>query len=108
MLFRPEDDNLLDKVVDDGVEVEPIKFFPIIPMLLVNGCTSGIGTGWSCSVLVIIKDIINCVRAWMQDKKMPDIVPWYRGFKGTMEKINEQKFKSSGILTEKKRSQKSN
>ena len=34
---------------DDGLIVEPDYYTPIIPMILVNGC-SGIGTGWSTEI----------------------------------------------------------
>ena len=48
-IFRKEDDVILKRVVDDGDIVEPEFYMPIIPMILVNGC-SGIGTGWSCNI----------------------------------------------------------
>ena len=47
-LFKQEDDVLLDHVVDDGDVVEPKFYVPILPTILINGCTVGIGTGWSC------------------------------------------------------------
>jgi DNA topoisomerase-2 len=47
-LFNAEDDILLDRVVDDGDVVEPTFYVPILPTVLINGCTVGIGTGWSC------------------------------------------------------------
>ena len=47
LIFREEDDVLLEYVVDDGDVVEPKFYLPIIPMILVNGAC-GIGSGWSC------------------------------------------------------------
>lgn len=44
-IFRPEDDNVLDYCVEDGQQVEPVSYRPIIPMALVNGC-SGVATGY--------------------------------------------------------------
>jgi DNA topoisomerase-2 len=65
-IFRQEDDVLLERMVDDGDIVEPKFYVPIIPMLLVNGCIAGIGTGWSCSLPCFNPlDIINCVRIWL-------------------------------------------
>ena len=41
---------VLSDVVEDGVSVEPTFYFPVIPLLLVNG-SSGIGTGFSSDIL---------------------------------------------------------
>ena len=49
-IFRDEDTPLLTQVNDDGDLVQPEHYVPIIPMILVNGCTAGIGTGWSCNI----------------------------------------------------------
>jgi DNA topoisomerase-2 len=48
-IFREEDDHLLKYLDDDGMIVEPEWYLPIIPMVLVNGC-SGIGTGWATDI----------------------------------------------------------
>jgi len=50
LLFRAEDDVLLTHIMDDGDKVEPVFFVPILPTILINGCTAGIGTGWSSQV----------------------------------------------------------
>ena len=64
-IFREEDDNLLDYVIDDGEKVEPIQYVPIIPMILVNGCT-GIGTGWSCNIPCYNpKDLVCAIKTWL-------------------------------------------
>jgi DNA topoisomerase-2 len=31
------------------INVEPVYYFPILPLILINGC-EGIGTGWSTSI----------------------------------------------------------
>lgn len=49
LLFRAEDDPVLERMVDDGHPIEPTMFVPVIPLVLVNGA-SGIGTGWSTSL----------------------------------------------------------
>jgi DNA topoisomerase II len=48
-LFPEDDDHVLQYLEDDGQLVEPVQYYPIIPMVLVNGA-SGIGTGWSTEV----------------------------------------------------------
>lgn len=101
-IFRAEDDPLLTPVNVDGNLVEPEHYVPILPMLLVNGCTAGIGTGWSCNVPCFNPmDIVNCIKIWIEHEGevmledpddrtvcslLPDITPWYRGFKGEIEK----------------------
>ena len=49
-LYDKRDEPLLKNLEDDGQKVEPEYYIPIIPMILINGCTAGIGTGWSCNI----------------------------------------------------------
>jgi DNA topoisomerase-2 len=117
LLFRQEDDVLLDRVVDDGDVVEPYFYVPILPVILINGCTVGIGTGWSCSVPCYNPlDLIASVKSWMdQDgavlleeddttiSLLPEIIPWYRGFNGEIEPSGDSRYTSWGnVVTEKK------
>ena len=118
LLFREEDDVLLERVVDDGDIVEPKFYVPILPMILINGCTAGIGTGWSSSVPCYNpKDIIECIKIWLDNdgeikindpeddtiiSLLPDIKPWYRQYNGKIESVNENKFISYGNITEEK------
>jgi DNA topoisomerase-2 len=116
LLFRQEDDVLLERVVDDGDVVEPCFYTPILPTILINGCTVGIGTGWSCSVPCYNPiDLIASVKSWMdQDGKvlikdgettislLPEIMPWYRGFTGEIEPSGDSRYTSWGrVITEK-------
>ena len=48
-IFKTDDDPLLKYLDDDGFKVEPEYYWPIIPMILVNG-TKGVGTGYSTEV----------------------------------------------------------
>ena len=43
-MFNPSDDPLLTYQKDDGMQVEPEWYMPVIPLVLVNGA-EGIGTG---------------------------------------------------------------
>ena len=63
LLFREEDDDLLEHIFDDGDKVEPTRYFPIIPTILVNGCSSGIGTGWSSNVPLLQPQRFNSMHA---------------------------------------------
>ena len=75
LIFRSEDDPILDYLKEDGVKIEPKYYMPIIPMILVNGCT-GIGTGFSVKIpsfdpLVVI----NNVRALINDEEYVAMQP---------------------------------
>lgn len=106
-VFREEDDPLLEKVIDDGDEVEPKFFVPIIPTILVNGCIAGIGTGWSTSVPAYNpSDIVFAIKAWiknngqpldeMNQSVYPSLKPWYRGFNGTIEEGEQGRWHTYG------------
>jgi len=85
-IFHPDDDALLNYLDDDGMSIEPEYYMPILPMLLVNGC-SGIGTGWSTNVPSFNPtDIIGKLRRLLQHEPYGDpLVPWVRGFWGHVE-----------------------
>lgn len=104
LLFPIEDDILLNYLYDDGDLVEPNYYCPIIPTILANGCIAGIGTGWSCSVPNYnIIDLIHHIRLWLSNEfESFDILPFYYGFKGTIEKIGDNKYMSIGKMETKK------
>lgn len=104
ILFPPDDDELLSYTLDDGLRVEPDHFIPIIPLILVNGIKGAIATGWSCSLPSHnALDVVEAVRGWLINKerfKLPHMTPYFRGFTGKIEKVDKNKFKCYGILTE--------
>ena len=96
-LFNKEDSNVLEYMDDDGFPVEPVTYVPILPMILVNGA-EGIGTGWSTNIPSYNpEDIIKNIRLKLDGKEMTNMIPWYRGFKGTIEKLNENSYLTRGI-----------
>jgi len=81
-IFKPEDDEILEYLIDDGYKVEPKYYVPIIPIVLVNG-SDGIGTGWSSYVPQFNPtDIINYIINKLKKKKNIELKPWFKGFKG--------------------------
>jgi DNA topoisomerase II len=104
MIFNKKDDDILSYLDDDGYKVEPIYYIPIIPMILVNGC-KGIGTGFSTEIpcfnpKTIIEYILNYLEK--KDNKEIEFVPYYKGFKGTIERESEKRFITKGLYTLKK------
>jgi DNA topoisomerase II len=97
-IFKKEDDAILKYLDDDGQCVEPVYYVPIIPMVLVNG-TLGIGTGFSTSIpLYNPADIIRVIKKKIEDPEYKeDIIPWYKGFKGTVSKVEDQKYVTEGV-----------
>jgi len=93
-IFPDADDAVLNYLNDDGTLVEPEYYVPIIPFALINGI-SGIGTGFSCNIQSYNpKQIVEYLRGLLTSVKMPEtnFVPYYEGFKGTVEETAEKKY----------------
>jgi DNA topoisomerase-2 len=102
-LFPKKDDAILTYLDDDGLSVEPIFYAPIIPMILVNGA-KGIGTGFSTEVHCynpkqIVQYLVDTLEGKQPNK---EFVPYFRGFKGTIERETEKRFLSRGVYSIKK------
>ena len=109
-LFRKEDDVLLEYLVGDGESIEPKYYYPILPMTIING-EEGIGTGFSskCPPHNPL-DVLAWVRAWICNHypegeevadsfEYPVMIPWYRGFTGTVKAVKPGKFQTEGVMT---------
>jgi len=120
LIFRQEDDVLLDYIIDDGDLVEPKFYIPIIPMILVNGCSAGIGTGWSSNIPCYNPiELIECIKIWLDTdgeifvedpdnedniiSLFPELNPWYRDFTGNIEQVDSQKYITTGQIQETKK-----
>ena len=99
-LFKKTDDAILKYLDDDGTSVEPIFYIPIIPLVLVNGA-EGIGTGFSTKIPCFNpKVLIQYIRDVITHKDPnKDLIPYYKGFKGTIEQDNETRFITKGVFT---------
>ena len=99
LVFRKEDNPILNYLNDDGLMVEPDYFLPIIPMILVNGAT-GIGTGFSTSIPCYHpQDLIQILKSMLQGEKYKKIHPYYHKFKGKMKKLDAKSYEVSGLYT---------
>ena len=98
-IFPDLDDAVLNYMDDDGTQVEPEYYMPIIPFALVNGI-KGIGTGFSCSVPPYNPAdlILNIKKMLKGDTDLKELIPYYEGFKGTVEKIESDKYLIKGVM----------
>ena len=68
------------------MSIEPEFYLPIIPMILING-TEGIGTGYSTYIPPHNPiDIVNNIYKIMENKKLDEMKPWFKNFKGKIVK----------------------
>lgn len=97
-LFVQADEAILSHLMDDGQRVEPRTYFPILPLVLINGAV-GIGTGFSTNVPSYHPmDVLRCVRLLLVSEAIDDeLMPWYAGFQGTIERTSEGKVFSRGV-----------
>ena len=80
----------LEYLEEDGERIEPIYYFPVVCLVLVNGC-HGIGTGYSTHIpMHDIRDIIRRQRAYLRKQEYQSIPirPFVNGFKGTTTRAN--------------------
>jgi DNA topoisomerase-2 len=120
MIFKEEDNIILNYQDDDGQQIEPEYYIPVIPMILVNGGI-GIGTGYSTNVpqynpseiIDTCKLICNVIKSskitvkkeedlemvydTLSALEMDNIIPYYLGFKGTIEKAEKNSYISKGV-----------
>ena len=97
-IYPEGDDNILNYLHDDGFPVEPIYYVPIIPMILVNG-SKGIGTGFSTDIMCYNPlEIITILKNKLKkdDENCKDLLPYYKGFKGIISKLEKGKFLIKG------------
>lgn len=96
-IFKTDDSKILNYKNEDGDNIEPDYYLPILPMILVNGAI-GIGTGFSTNIpcynpLDITKSLKNLIN---NNEDNNELTPWYCGFTGTITN-KENKYTSKGI-----------
>ena len=101
-IFNKNDINVLNKQYEDNELIEPEYYAPIIPMILVNG-SQGIGTGFSTDIPSFNPvDIIHNLHSMMDGNKFKEMKPYFRGFTGTIKKIDRKNFETTGTFSIKK------
>lgn len=81
-IFDKRDDGLLTHIEDDGMLVEPVNYFPVLPMVLINGA-DGIATGFSTYIPPHSpRDVIRGIEEFLDGKPITEFKPWFKGFTG--------------------------
>ncbi len=94
MIYSENDASILKHLEDDGLQVEPIYYLPIIPMILVNGAT-GIGTGFSQDILSYNPlYLIKAIKDLCKGKELVDnkLMPYFKGFTGDIQQVEKHKY----------------
>lgn len=98
-LFIPADRNILTYLDDDGKQIEPEFYVPIIPMVLVNG-SNGIGTGYSTNIpLFNPVDIAENYLNKLNGGEFQTIHPYYKDFKGKIIQLSDTSYLTKGKYT---------
>jgi DNA topoisomerase II len=83
-IFRQEDNEILKYLVDEGQQIEPDHYLPIIPMSLVLGI-DGMGTGFSTQIPCFNPvDVALNVKRALTGQDQSEMIPYYRGYRGTI------------------------
>ena len=95
-IYNENDAAILNYLDDDGTPVEAEFYAPIIPMILVNG-SKGIGTGFSTEILNYNPlTLIDYIQNKIKGGTLPELVPYYEGFKGRIDLVDKNKYLFSG------------
>lgn len=88
-----KDFDLLKNNWEEGYEIEPDFFLPIIPTVIVNG-GSGIAVGYASNILNRNPlEVVDACLNFLRGKKIGVLKPWLSEFAGTYEKDAETKGK---------------
>lgn len=94
-----QDFELLDPRYEEGEEIEPSFFLPIVPTVILNG-SSGIAVGFATNILNRNPiDVIDACISKIKGKKIPSLHPYIVGFNGSWERdiSNPNTWKIKGL-----------
>ena len=99
-LFDAKDDPVLKYLDDDGKQIEPEYYVPILPTVLVNG-TEGIGTGFSSYIPPFNpEDICANINRVIDGENLVPMKPWFDKFKGRVFSNDEGFWVTEGVWTQ--------
>ena len=109
-IFKEQDDPILHYTEKDGVVSVPDHYLPIIPWVAVNGNSAPANAWSSTTPSYNPRDLVDFVKRWIykncQDApkfQKVSLVPWYRGFTGTVVKTDKS-WEMRGIMTQDEKS----
>jgi DNA topoisomerase-2 len=80
--------------------VEPVAYAPVLPLLLINGC-SAIATGFSTTVPTFNPaDVHANVLRMLDGEALRPMAPWFRNFRGFVTSDGEGKWRVSGLASQ--------
>lgn len=99
-MFDQDDLNLVEYQLFDDELIEPKFFLPKMPLIVING-GFGIGTGYSSNILPrcpkkVKKYMEQVATGAIIDQSL--LIPHFNGFKGTVERLEKNKFMIKGLL----------
>ena len=96
LIFKKEDEAILEKQTFEGQNIEPKTYYPIIPMVLING-VEGLSIGFSSNIAPRNPvQIIEWLEHKLKGKKYKkELLPYYKGYNGTITK-EDNKYISKG------------
>ena len=105
-IFPAADDHILHYLNDDGLDIEPDHYLPVLPLVLVNG-SSGIGTGWSSNIpnfdprllaQCILRRLLAGSTGSGSSGGSDELHPFYKGFTGVMAVAGAGRYQHTGRL----------
>jgi len=96
-IFRKEDEPILDLQSFEGQLIEPKAYYPIVPLVLVNG-TEGVSVGFSSNIAP--RNILDIIK-WLEYRlihkpKNIKLLPYYKNFTG---EVKEAEIKNKYIIS---------
>lgn len=100
-IFDKTDSEIIDYIYEEGHFIEPKFYVPIVPIILINGA-NGIGTGYSTSVpMYNPKDVIENMKRCLSKKELVTMIPYYKGFNGTIKLTKPDTYETYGVVIDK-------
>jgi DNA topoisomerase-2 len=106
LVFRKEDLPILERIEDEGEQLEPRFLYPIVPIGFINGSV-GVALGHSTSIVNYNpRDITEYIIWWIKknyqlgraNKKTPEIIPSFIGFTGEIILHKDAKYDTEADL----------